>query len=70
MINEAKKTARDYRLNAMDYANEVIEKTENMIQEAMENLNQQYKITMDYFNQTVQVLYENRQQLKGNTSSR
>jgi vacuolar-type H+-ATPase subunit H len=65
MLEEAKKTARDYRLNAMDYADEMLEKTESMIQEAMENLNQQYKLTMDYFNQTVQVLYENRQALKG-----
>ncbi len=65
MIEEAKKTARDYRLNAMDYADEVLEKTESMVNEAMENLNQQYRITMDYFNQTAQVLYENRQQLKG-----
>ncbi len=64
-LEEAKKTARDYRLNAMDYADEMLEKTESMIQEAMENINQQYRLTMDYFNQTVQVLYENRQALKG-----
>jgi vacuolar-type H+-ATPase subunit H len=65
ILEEAKKTARDYRLNAMDYADEMLEKTESMIQEAMENINQQYRLTMDYFNQTVQVLYENRQALKG-----
>jgi hypothetical protein len=43
----------------------MLEKTESMIQEAMENINTQFRLTMDYFNQTVQVLYENRQALKG-----
>jgi hypothetical protein len=36
-----------------------------MIQETMENMEVQYKIMLDYFRQTIDVLYENRQQLRG-----
>jgi len=68
LMDEARRNARDIRLNAMDYADEMLEKTENMIREAMDNVNQQYKITMDYFSQVVNVLFENRQQLKGKGS--
>lgn len=65
VIEETKRNARDMRLNAMDYADEMLEKTESMIREAMENMEQQYKIMLDYFAQTIDVLYENRQQLRG-----
>jgi vacuolar-type H+-ATPase subunit H len=65
IVDDAKKSARDVSLNAMDYADEMLEKTESMIRDAMENMEQQYKILLDYFGQTIDVLYENRQQLRG-----
>ena len=65
VIEETKKSARDMRLNAMDYADEILEKTESMIRESMDNMEQQYKILLEYFGKTVDVLYENRQQLRG-----
>jgi len=66
MMDDAKKSARDMRLNAMDYADEIIAKTETMIREAMANLDQQHRILDEYFAQTVDVLYANRQELRGN----
>ncbi|MCL2708136.1 MAG: ATPase [Defluviitaleaceae bacterium] len=63
-IEETKKSARDMRLNAMDYTDEVLEKSEAMIRETMQNMEQQYKYMMEYFTQTIDVLYENRQQLR------
>ena len=65
IIEESKKNARDLRLNAMDYADEILEKTENMVKEAMENIEEQFKIVNNYLAQTADVLYENRQQLRG-----
>ena len=65
LIEESKKTARDYRLNAVDYADEVLEKTENMVKETTENINEQFKMVNDYLNQTADVLYENRRTLRG-----
>jgi vacuolar-type H+-ATPase subunit H len=64
-IEETKQSARELKLNAVDYADDILEKSESMIKETMDNMEQQYKYTMDYFNQTIEVLYENRQQLRG-----
>ena len=64
-IEETKKSAKDMRLGAMDYADEVLEKTENMIKEAMENIDEQSRMVNNYFSQTIDILYENRQSLRG-----
>ncbi|MDR1664234.1 MAG: hypothetical protein LBR83_04840 [Clostridiales bacterium] len=64
-IEETKKSIREMRLNAMDYADEMLEKSEGMIREVMENMDLQYKYMLDYFSQTINVIYENRQQLRG-----
>ena len=64
-IEETKKNAQDIRLNAMDYTDEMLEKSESMIKETMQNMEQQYKYMMEYFSQTIDVLYDNRQQLRG-----
>lgn len=65
VMDEAKKNARDVRLNAMDYADELLSKTEAIIREAMNNLNEQHRVMDDYFSQTVDVLYQNRLELRG-----
>jgi vacuolar-type H+-ATPase subunit H len=64
-IEDAKKTARDYRNSTLDYADGLLEKTEEMIREAMENIDQQFKLANDFLAQTVDVLYENRQSMRG-----
>ena len=65
IIEESKKNARDLRLNAMDYADELLEKTEGMIRETMENMDNQFKMVNNYLSETIDVLYENRQALRG-----
>jgi vacuolar-type H+-ATPase subunit H len=65
VIDETKKSARDMRLNAMDYADEMLEKTEKIIQEAMASIDQQHQSMADYFTKTIDVLYSNRQELRG-----
>lgn len=64
-VEEAKKNARDLRLNAMDYADSMLKDAEEQIKEYMENMEQQHKKVMEYFNQLIDVIYENRQQLRG-----
>jgi vacuolar-type H+-ATPase subunit H len=65
ILEEARRDARDMRLNAMDYADEMLKKTEDSIQEAMRNMEIHYKMMLDYFQETINVIYENRQQLRG-----
>jgi vacuolar-type H+-ATPase subunit H len=65
IIDAAKKDARDMRMSSLEYADEMLEKAETKIREIMGNLDKQHKTVMEYFAQTVDVLYENRQQLRG-----
>jgi len=64
-VEEAKKNARDLRLNAMDYADSMLKDAEDQVKDYMTNLELQHKKVMDYFNQLIEVIYENRQQLRG-----
>ncbi|MCL1843991.1 MAG: hypothetical protein FWF79_09275 [Defluviitaleaceae bacterium] len=64
-VENAKKDARDLRLNAMDYADSMLKDAEEQVKEYMGNIEQQHKKVMDYFNQLIDVIYENRQQLRG-----
>ena len=64
LMESARQSARDMRLNAMDYADELLSKTESMIREAMINMDQQHQMMDDYFSQTIDILYSNRQELR------
>lgn len=68
LMDETKKSARDMRLSAIDYADEILSKTENAIRESMSSLNIQYRTVEDSFTETIEVLYSNRQELRGNKS--
>lgn len=65
VIEEAKKSAHDMRINAVYYADEILEKTENMVHEAMESVEAHSKSVRNNFAETINVLYENRQTLRG-----
>ena len=65
IIENAKKDARDLRLNAMDYADEMLEKAETQLKEYMTNLEAQHKRVMSYYTEMIDVIYTNRQQLRG-----
>ena len=64
-VEDSKKNARDLRLNAMDYADQMLKDAEDQIKEYMANMEAQHKKVMEYFNQLTDVIYENRQQLRG-----
>jgi len=66
LMEETKKNAREMRLNSMDYADEILLKTENAVRDALANLDKFYREIEDEFIQTVNVLYSNRQELRGN----
>ena len=66
LLEETKQETRDMRIGAMDYADSLLEKTERMIQDALTNLDQQHRIMDSYFSETIDVLYANRQELRGN----
>ena len=65
IVESAKKDARDLRLNAMDYADEMLEKAEEQLKEYMTNIEVQHKKVISYYTEMIDVIYKNRQQLRG-----
>jgi HrpE protein. len=65
LLDEAKQSARDVRLNAMSYADEILSKTETMLKEAMLSFEKQTRSIDDHFSNLIEVLYRNRKELKG-----
>jgi len=65
LMEETKRSAREVRLNAMDYADEILEKAENQIKQTMENMDLQHKRIVEYYEGIIDIIYENRQQLRG-----
>jgi len=66
MIDKSKKEAGDIRLNVMEYADEILAKAENTVRDVMTSVNQGTRAIDDLFNKTLDIIYENRQELRGN----
>jgi len=64
IIDEAKRHAREMRINAMEYADEILEGSENTLREALDMLNKRYNVVLSTFSETVDVLLNNRQELR------
>ena len=64
IIEAAKKSARDLRAGASAYVDEKLEGAEKQMKEYMANLEAQHKQLITYYTETIDVLYENRQELR------
>jgi vacuolar-type H+-ATPase subunit H len=62
---EAKLDARNIRLNAVDYADEILSKAEQAVRVTAENISRQMLSSNNYFDQVLDTLYNNRQELRG-----
>ena len=65
-VEKGKKDARDMRLNAMEYADSILEKAEETLRDAMASVNQGTRAVDNFFNETLEVIFANRQELRGN----
>ena len=65
IMEEAKQDARNVRLNAMDYADEILAKTEQAVRVTADNVARHMSTTNNYFEQVLDTLYSNRQELRG-----
>jgi len=65
ILEEGKRGARELRLNAMEYADEILAKTEDIIREAAESFVRRSREAESFFNDTVDTIYNNRQELRG-----
>ena len=67
LLEEANLDARNVRLNAMDYADELLEKTEQAVKVTADNLTRHMSTTNHYFDQVLEMLYTNRRELRGDS---
>jgi len=65
IIDEGKKTAREVRVTAMEYADEILAKTEETIKKTFDDFNHAAKDATDSFSETIDEIYANRQSLRG-----
>jgi len=64
VMENAKKETRELKVNATDYADERLEEAEQQLKSLMSNMDIQHKKIMEYYSQMVDVIFENRQQLR------
>ena len=65
IVEEGKRNARELRLNAMEYADEILAKTEDIIREAADSFVRHSREAEAFFDKTVDKIYDNRQELRG-----
>jgi vacuolar-type H+-ATPase subunit H len=66
VIEKSKKDSREMRINAMEYADEILAKAEATLRDSMAAVNQSTRAIDDLFNNTLEIIYTNRQELRGN----
>lgn len=65
LIEETRRSVREMRSSTMEYADEILSGTEEHIREAMANMNLLNRAIEDSLGQTIELLYNNRQELRG-----
>ena len=65
IIEGTKKSAKEMRIGAAEYADEVLSIAEDRLREMQENLRKESISTDEFFGNTLEELYENRRELRG-----
>jgi len=65
IIDEGKRSAREMRVNAMEYADEILARSEEIIRDAADNFVRRARDAESFFNDTIDTIYNNRQELRG-----
>lgn len=65
IIENAKKNAREMRIGATEYADEILAAAGTRIQEMMEKMREESMRVDEFYGHSLDVIYENRQELRG-----
>lgn len=65
ITNEAKDTAREMRIAAVEYADNLLAQTEQTIRETLEEFLKVSRGTEDFLAKEIDIVYNNRQELRG-----
>jgi vacuolar-type H+-ATPase subunit H len=66
LMEDTKKNVREMRLNSMEYAEDILLTAENTVRDALANIDRVYRDLDEEFVKTINVIYSNRQELRGN----
>jgi vacuolar-type H+-ATPase subunit E/Vma4 len=66
IIENAKQSSREMRLGAVEYVDEILSGIENKIKQTLENIHSETSELESALGNTIDVIYINRQELKGN----
>jgi len=65
IVGDANETAREMRIGAMEYADDVLFQIEKSVKNAMEHIHQQFVGIEDYLTETASTIHNNREELRG-----
>lgn len=65
IIENSKKTSKEMRLGATEYADSVLALAEERLKDMMDIIHQENIHTENFFNETLDIIFENRQELRG-----
>ena len=65
IVDNAKKTAKEMRIGATEYADEVLALAESRLKKMMEELRNESVEIDSFFSRSLDIIYENRQELRG-----
>ena len=64
IMQEAKHDAKNIRINAVDYADEILSKAETAMRATIDSIEKNHTSAQEYYNRILDTLYENRQELR------
>ena len=64
-MDATKKSAKEMRLGAIEYADDVMGVAEQRLREMQDTIEQENQKIIDFFKENINVIFENRQELKG-----
>ena len=65
IIENSRKASKEMRLGAMEYADEVLSAAEEKVKELMEIVQNEHARCDEFFNKTLDIIFQNRQELRG-----
>ena len=65
IIDEAKKNAREIRIGTMNYTDEILSNSEEIMRQMLINFSENFKNAENNFADTIDTLYKNRQEIRG-----
>ena len=65
IMDAAKKSAKEMRLGAIDYADDVMGVAEQLLREMQDVIEQENRKLIDFYKENINVIFDNRQELRG-----